>query len=70
MPSFFNSWLPFIYLYGVGGLLFLSGMVIARKSGALNMQRKTHRYWYKVLIFGYFYFVFIHAFLTIAALYW
>ncbi|MCF8259930.1 MAG: hypothetical protein K9J12_04095 [Melioribacteraceae bacterium] len=70
MPSFFNTWLPYIYLYGVGGIFFLMGMVIIRKSGAINMKKKTHRYWNKVLIFGFFYFVALHAFFTIAALYW
>ena len=70
MPSFFNSWLPFIYLYGVGGFFFLVGMIIIRKSGAINLGIKRHRYWYRVLIFGYFYFVAFHAFFTILALYW
>ena len=69
MPSFFQSWLPFIYLYGVGGLFFLTGMIIIRKSGAIDMKKKTHRYWWKVLIFGYIYFMIIHALLTIFALY-
>jgi len=69
MPSFFQSWLPFIYLYGVGGLFFLIGMIIIRKSGAIDMQKKQHRFWWKVLIFGFIYFMLIHAFFTIAALY-
>lgn len=70
MPSFFNTWLPFLYLYGVGGIFFLVGMVIIRKSGAINLEIKRHKYWYKVLIFGYFYFVAFHLFFTILALYW
>lgn len=69
MPSFFESWLPFIYLYGVGGAFFLTGMIIIRKSGAIDLQKKKHRFWWKILIFGYIYFMLIHAFLTIAALY-
>ena len=70
MPSFFESWLPFFYLYGVGGFFFLVGMIIIKKSGAINLENKRHRYWYKVLIFGFFYFVVLHAFFTILALYW
>lgn len=69
MPSFFQTWLPFMYLYGVGGIFFLVGMVIIRKSNSLDLKKKVHKKWFKVLIFGYFYFVLIHAFLTIAALY-
>lgn len=69
MELFFQTWLPFIYLYGVGGILFLIGLIVIRKSGAINLKLKRHRYWYRVLIFGYLYFVAMHAFLTIAALY-
>ncbi len=41
MPSFFDTWLPFIYLYVVGGIFFLVGMIIVRKSGALNLKEET-----------------------------
>jgi len=40
MPSFFNTWLPFIYLYGVGGIFFVSGLVIVKKSGGYNSSNK------------------------------
>lgn len=70
MPSLFDVWLPFIYLYGVGGIFFLVGMIIIKKSGAVNLKIKRHRYWYKVLILGFFYFAALHAFFTILALYW
>ena len=43
MPDFFNTWLPFIYLYGVGGIFFFAGMYIIIKSGSLNLKRKNHR---------------------------
>ncbi|MCB9247981.1 MAG: hypothetical protein H6613_05290 [Ignavibacteriales bacterium] len=70
MPTFFDTWLPFIYLYGVGGIFFLIGMIIIRKSGAINLNKKKHRYWNKVLIWGFFYFAAIHLFFTLLALYW
>ncbi|MBL1213432.1 MAG: hypothetical protein D8M61_08795 [Ignavibacteriae bacterium] len=70
MPSFFQTWLPFIYLYGVGGFAFLVGMILIRRSNAIDLTIKRHRYWYRVLIFGYFYFALMHAILIIAALYW
>ena len=70
MLSFFDSWLPFIYLYGVGGFFFLVGMIIVRRSGAINLSIKRHKFWYRVLIFGFFYFVALHAFFIILALYW
>jgi len=69
MPSFFNSWFPFIYLYGVGGIFFFTGIYIIRKSGAIDLNIKRHRFWYRVMLWGYLYFVVLHASLTIAALY-
>lgn len=69
MPSFFNTWLPFIYLYGIGALCFIAGMLIIRKAKSIDMRRKQHRYWWKVMWFGLIYFMAIHTFLILAALY-
>jgi hypothetical protein len=69
MPSFFDSWFTLIYLYGVGGIFFFFGMYIIKRSGAIDLTIKRHRFWYKVMIFGFFYFVLMHFLLTIAALY-
>lgn len=68
MPSFENTWLPFIYLYLVGGIFFLSGMLIVKRAKAINFDRKINRFWWKVSIFGFFYFMAIHALLIFAAL--
>lgn len=68
MPPFSHTWLPFIYLYGVGGIFFLIGMILIRKTKALNMERKSHRFWFKVLLFGFFYYFTLHALLILAAL--
>jgi len=69
MPTFFDSWLPFIYLYVGGGIFFLAGMLLIRRTKALDMRLKRDRFWWKAMIFGYFYFMAIHAFSIIAALY-
>lgn len=69
MPPITHTWLPFLYLYVVGGMFFLIGMIIIRKSKAIDLNKKRHRFWYRVLIFGYFYFVAFHALATLAALY-
>ncbi len=68
MPTFDNTWLPFIYLYLVGGIFFLSGMIIVKRTKAINFERKINRFWWKVSIFGFLYFMTIHALLIIAAL--
>jgi len=70
MPSFFNTWLPFIYLYGVGGIFFVAGLIITTKSKALDLSKKRHRFWFYVLIGGFFYFMIMHAIWVVAALYW
>jgi hypothetical protein len=59
MPPFSHTWLPYIYLYGVGGIFFVIGIIITKKSGAMNLKKKKDKFWFKVLLF-----------LTIAALYW
>jgi len=70
MTSITHTWLPFLYLYGVGGIFFLIGLIIIRKSKAVDMKKKRHRFWFGVLIFGFFYFVVLHAIITLIALYW
>jgi hypothetical protein len=70
MLSFENTWLPFIYLYGGGGLFFLIGIIITKKAGAMDFKKKKHKFWFKVLLFGFLWFMAIHFFLIIAALYW
>ncbi|TSA26276.1 MAG: hypothetical protein D4R68_07660 [Ignavibacteriales bacterium] len=69
MPTFFDSWLPFIYLYVGGGIFFLAGMIFIRKTKAIDMRLKRDRFWWKVMLFGFIYYMVIHAFLIIAALY-
>ena len=69
MPDFFNTWLPFFYLYGIGGIFFFAGMYIVTKTKALNKERKQHRFWLKALYGGFFFFMSLHAFLIFAALY-
>ncbi len=69
MLPFSQVWLPFIYLYGVGGIFFAISMFLIRKSKSINLNLKRDRYWYRVLYFGFFYFVALHLILILAALY-
>ncbi len=70
MLSFFDTWLPYIYLYVGGGLFFLAGLLLIRNTKALDMRLKRDRKWWKIMILGYFYFMVFHAVLIIIALYW
>ena len=67
MP-FSHAWLPYIYLYGVGGLLFGSGLLITLKSGSLDLKRQHHRNWLLILLYGFIYFMVMHALWNFAAL--
>lgn len=68
MEEFKQNWLPLIYLYGVGGIIFLSGLYIILKGKALDITKKRGKLWLKILIGGFLYFFFIHFFLTLSAL--
>ena len=36
--TFQETWLPFIYLYGVGGLAFFLGLILIIKTKALRLD--------------------------------
>jgi hypothetical protein len=65
--TFYNTWLPFIYLYGVGGIAFLIGMYLITRTRALSLDKIHHKKWLFVLIFGFIYYASIHgAFIMMA----
>ena len=68
MLDFSRTWLPFIYLYGVGGIIFLLGMVLVLKSDSLNLKRRHHRIWLFILFLGFAWYVVIHSTVSLAAL--
>ncbi len=68
MLTFEHAWLPFIYLYGLGGILFVLGIIITRKAGSLDLTRPSHRMWMSILIFGYFWYFTIHLLFNLAAM--
>jgi len=68
MLDFSRTWLPYLYLYGVGGGIFFIGMFIILRSRSLKLERTRHRVWYHILIFGLVYYMGIHGLFTFAAL--
>tara|TARA_B100001750_G_C15366238_1_gene524898 strand:+ start:161 stop:463 length:303 start_codon:yes stop_codon:yes gene_type:complete len=68
MLDFSRTWIPYIYLYGVGGGIFLIGLFIILRSRSLKPERVRHKGWYRILIFGFFYYMGIHGFFTFAAI--
>ncbi len=68
MLDFNRIWLPYLYLYIVGGGIFCVGMFIILKSKSLNRDRLRHNKWFYILIFGLLYYMGIHGFFTFAAI--
>ena len=66
--NFTHTWLPFIYLYVLGGILFVFGIIITIKSGSFDLSRKSHKKWMWVLLFGFVWYLMMHALMTWAAL--
>ena len=57
MLDFSRTWIPYIYLYGVGGGIFLIGMFIILRSRSLKPEIVRHKEWYQILIFGFLYYM-------------
>jgi len=69
MAYFSHSWLPFIYQYGVGLLIFVIGLGLTLKAGSFRPREDPrHRKWLAILIDGYIWYATMHAALTLAAL--
>tara|TARA_Y100000758_G_scaffold52529_1_gene33637 strand:- start:758 stop:970 length:213 start_codon:yes stop_codon:yes gene_type:complete len=59
--EFANTWLPFIYLYGVGGIAFVLGMLLILRTKALQVSFDRHKKWLWVLIYGFLFYAGLHA---------
>lgn len=68
MLEFSRTWLPYIYLYGVGGIFFLVGLWIILRYRSLNLQLRRDRSWLRILLFGFVWYAMIHAAIIWAAL--
>lgn len=62
-------WWPLLYQYGVGGLIFVIGLVIILRSGACRLERVQDRRWFAVLLGGFAWYLAIHVSWYLAALY-
>ena len=68
MLDFSRTWLPFIYLYSVGGIAFSIGVYLIIKSESLNTHNSKHKKWLYILIFGFLYYAGIHGSLIVLAI--
>lgn len=63
-----HTWLPFLYLYGVGGIAFILGMILIIRSKALRITYERHKKWIYVLIYGFLFYAGLHAFFIYLAI--
>ncbi|MBC8405890.1 MAG: hypothetical protein HQ519_05800 [Planctomycetes bacterium] len=66
--EFERVWLPYLYLYGVGGLIFFTGLIMVLKSPAYSHKRLKDRKWLGTLLFGYFWYAGMHGVGILAAI--
>tara|TARA_B100001250_G_scaffold212836_1_gene182553 strand:- start:1818 stop:2030 length:213 start_codon:yes stop_codon:yes gene_type:complete len=59
--DFYRTWLPFIYLYGVGGIIFIVGLFLILRTNALRLNYLRHKKWLWLLIYGFFFWAGLHA---------
>lgn len=55
-------WLPWIYQYGVGGLLFSSILVFCHRKGAIDLKKPRDRWLVLSLVLGFLSFAALHGF--------
>ena len=69
MLDFCHSWLPFIYQYGLGGVIFIVGIIFTLKSGSFTPKTNPkHKKWLSILILGYVWYLVMHGAWILAAL--
>ena len=64
-----NPWTSYLYMYGLGFVVFFIGLVTIRKSKACLPGRGRDGFWYKVLIGGFVMFATLHGTWVALALY-
>ena len=58
--GFERAWLPYLYLYGAGGLLFAVAVGLVLRSGSLDLRLARHRRWLALLVAGLLWYALLH----------
>jgi len=68
MDLFSHSWLPFMYQYGIGLLIFGGGLFAVFKAYGGKEFWNQYKIWIQILIWGFIYVSSIHLLMTVSAL--
>lgn len=60
------KWVPWLYQYSVGGLLFFATLWAAMRCGALRREDFSDRWLLRILVAGFFAFLVVHGFWIVA----
>ncbi len=56
-----SPWLPWLYHYGIGGLVFVVSLILMLSSGAVRLDRPRDRNLLVVLVIGLLAFMSLHG---------
>jgi hypothetical protein len=62
-------WWPYLYQYGVGLVVFVTGLTLILRYKACNLARQKDRFWFGVLLFGFCWYAGIHLLWYLAAIF-
>ncbi|MEC7822442.1 MAG: hypothetical protein VYA20_01675 [Candidatus Neomarinimicrobiota bacterium] len=68
MDLFSHSWLPFLYQYGFGLLIFGGGLFAVFRAYGSEKFWQEYKIWIQILIWGFIYVLSIHLVMTVSAL--
>jgi len=59
--------IPIIYQYGVGGIVFVLGLVLVTRAGTLDLKTRHGKRWFAVLVAGFVLYLCVHVFFQFVA---
>jgi len=62
-----SEFIPVIYQYGIGGIVFVLGLVLATRAGTLDLKTRRGKRWFGVLVGGFVLYLCVHMFFQFVA---
>ena len=59
--------IPVVYQYGIGGIVFVLGLVLATRAGTLDLKTRQGKCWFAVLVGGFVLYLCVHIFFQFIA---
>ena len=59
--------IPVVYQYGIGGIVFVLGLVLVTRAGTLDLKTRQGKCWFAVLVAGFLSYLCVHIFFQFIA---